>query len=91
MLEESEDSGFAYYTRFFRSRDDAVPEVRTNLLTHVGSFSILTLPGDRKTWSITLYAAAGMRRSRLSGTSIAGERRQSVSASCPLARGRADQ
>jgi 2-polyprenyl-6-methoxyphenol hydroxylase-like FAD-dependent oxidoreductase len=59
MLEVSEDSGFAYYTRFFRSRDDAVPEVRTNLLTHVGSFSILTLPGDRKTWSITLYAAAG--------------------------------
>ena len=59
MLEESEDSGFAYYTRFFRCRGDAVPEVKTNLLTHVGSFSILTLPGDRKTWSITLYASAG--------------------------------
>ena len=59
VLEESEDSGFAYYTRFFRSQNDAVPEVRTNLLTPVGSFSILTLPGDRNTWSITLYAAAG--------------------------------
>ena len=59
MLEESEDSGFAYYTRFFRSRNGAVPELRTNLLTPVGSFSILTLPGDRNTWSITLYAAAG--------------------------------
>jgi len=59
LLEESEDSGFAYYTRFFRSRDDAVPELRTNLLTPVGSFSILTLPGDRNTWSVTLYAAAG--------------------------------
>ena len=59
MLEESEDSGFAYYTRFFRSLDGAIPEVRTNLLTPVGSFSILTLPGDRNTWSVTLYAAAG--------------------------------
>jgi 2-polyprenyl-6-methoxyphenol hydroxylase-like FAD-dependent oxidoreductase len=59
VLEEREDSGFAYYTRFFRSRDDAVPELKTNLLTPVGSFSILTLPGDRNTWSITLYAAAG--------------------------------
>jgi hypothetical protein len=59
LLEESEDSGFAYYTRFFRSRDDAVPEIRTNLLTPIGSFSILTLPSDRNTWSITLYAAAG--------------------------------
>ena len=59
VLEESEDSGFAYYTRFFRSLDGAIPEVRTNLLTPVGSFSILTLPGDRNTWSVTLYAAAG--------------------------------
>jgi 2-polyprenyl-6-methoxyphenol hydroxylase-like FAD-dependent oxidoreductase len=59
MLDEVEDSGFAYYTRFFRSPADAVPEVRTNLLTPVGSFSILTLPGDRNTWSVTLYAAAG--------------------------------
>jgi 2-polyprenyl-6-methoxyphenol hydroxylase-like FAD-dependent oxidoreductase len=59
MFEESEDSGFAYYTRFFRSRDNAAPDLRTNLLTPVGSFSILTLPGDRHTWSVTLYAAAG--------------------------------
>jgi hypothetical protein len=59
IFEESEDCGFAYYTRFFRSRDGAVPEVRTNLLTPIGSFSLLTLPGDRQTWSVTLYAAAG--------------------------------
>lgn len=59
MLDQAEDSGFAYYTRFFRSRGDAIPEVRTNLLTPVGSFSILTLPGDRNTWSITLYASVG--------------------------------
>jgi 2-polyprenyl-6-methoxyphenol hydroxylase-like FAD-dependent oxidoreductase len=60
MLEEAEDSGFAYYTRFFRSRAGAVPSIRTvGLLNPIGSFSILTLPGDRDTWSVTLYAAAG--------------------------------
>ena len=60
MLEESEDSGFAYYTRFFRSRDGMSPQVRTpGLVTPVGSFSILTLPGDNDTWSVTIYAAAG--------------------------------
>jgi 2-polyprenyl-6-methoxyphenol hydroxylase-like FAD-dependent oxidoreductase len=80
-FEESEDSGFAYYTRFFRSRDGAVPELRTNLLTPVGSFSILTLPGDRGTWSVTLYAAAGdaplkaFRRQ---------DRWEAVVAACPL-------
>jgi 2-polyprenyl-6-methoxyphenol hydroxylase-like FAD-dependent oxidoreductase len=60
VFEEAEDSGFAYYTRYFRSRTGAVPSVRTlGLLTPVGSFSVLTLPGDRGTWSVTLYAAAG--------------------------------
>jgi 2-polyprenyl-6-methoxyphenol hydroxylase-like FAD-dependent oxidoreductase len=61
MFEEGEDSGFAYYTRFFRaSTPGAVPQVRTSgFLTPVGSFSILTLPGDSETWSVTLYAAAG--------------------------------
>lgn len=60
--EEKEDSGFAYYTRFFRSRDGHVPEPRTiGLLTPVGSFSIATLPSDRDTWSVTLFAATGDR------------------------------
>jgi len=60
IFEEAEDSGFAYYTRFFRSRTGVSPAVRTlGLLTAVGSFSILTLPGDRGTWSVTLYAATG--------------------------------
>ena len=60
--EEKEDSGFAYYTRFFCSRDGEVPEPHTiTLLTPVGSFSILTLPSDRDTWSVTLFAATGDR------------------------------
>ena len=60
VAEEAEDSGFLYYTRFFRSRDGSLPEVRTPfLLTPMGSFSIITLPGDRETWSVTIYAASG--------------------------------
>jgi glycine/D-amino acid oxidase-like deaminating enzyme len=42
--EEAEDSGFVYYTRFFRG--PALPEPRRPRLAAVGSFSILTLPGD---------------------------------------------
>ena len=62
MHEEAEDCGFIYYTRFFRSSDGRCPEPRTpGLLTPVGSFSILTLPGDRKTWSVTFFIASGDR------------------------------
>jgi flavin-dependent dehydrogenase len=60
--EEAEDSGFIYYTRFFRARDGgALPEIRAALLTALESFSILTLPADNGTWSVTLYVPAGDR------------------------------
>jgi 2-polyprenyl-6-methoxyphenol hydroxylase-like FAD-dependent oxidoreductase len=58
--EEAEDCGFVYYTRFFRGT--APPPPRAPLLTPIGSFSILTLPGDNGTWSVTLYAASGDQR-----------------------------
>jgi 2-polyprenyl-6-methoxyphenol hydroxylase-like FAD-dependent oxidoreductase len=55
LHEEAEDSGFTYYTRFFRSRDGGRrPEVRDRLVAPIGSFSIATLPADRDTWSVTL-------------------------------------
>src|SRR5262249_3096008 len=58
--EESEDCGFIYYPRFFRSRDGSHPEPRTPaLLTPVGSFSLLTLFGDCGTWSVTIYISSG--------------------------------
>lgn len=57
--EEIEDSGFIYYTRFFRSRNGGVPEFRAPILTSIGTFSVLTLPGDNNTWSVTLYISAG--------------------------------
>ena len=52
----SEDSGFVYYTRYFTG-----PELPASIgpaLTAMGTFSILTLPGDNNTWSVTLFAAA---------------------------------
>lgn len=61
VYEEVEDSGFMYYTRYFRSRDGARPQFMAPLLTPMGTFSILTLPADNETWSVTIYASAGDR------------------------------
>jgi hypothetical protein len=61
VQEEAEDCGFVYYTRYFRARDgEGVPVPRTpGLLTPIGSFSIVTLPCDRRTWSVTVYTSTG--------------------------------
>jgi hypothetical protein len=56
MHEEAEDSGFVYYTRFFRG---TLPEFRAPITMPIGSISILTLPGDRETWSVTIYGSTG--------------------------------
>jgi 2-polyprenyl-6-methoxyphenol hydroxylase-like FAD-dependent oxidoreductase len=58
MTEEAEDSGFTYYTRFFRSADGTQPQFITGPLTHFDSFSLLTLPGDAGTWSVTVYISS---------------------------------
>jgi 2-polyprenyl-6-methoxyphenol hydroxylase-like FAD-dependent oxidoreductase len=58
-IEESEESGFIYYTRFFRSTSGAVPACRTGILTHFHSFSLLTVPGDSYTWSVTVFIFSG--------------------------------
>jgi 2-polyprenyl-6-methoxyphenol hydroxylase-like FAD-dependent oxidoreductase len=54
-IEEAEESGFIYYTRFFRSTTGASVRSRAGLLTHFHSFSLLTLPGDSGTWSVTVF------------------------------------
>ena len=56
--EETEDSGFLYYTRFFRGER---PKLFAPLLTAIGTISLLTLPGDGDTWSVTVLGAAGDR------------------------------
>ena len=58
-IEEAEDLGFIYHTRFFRSGTGMMPAYRADLLTFFHSFSILTLPGDASTWSVTVYVSSG--------------------------------
>lgn len=58
-IEEAEESGFLYYTRFFRSARGAVPPYRSGVLTHYHSYSLLTLPGDAGTWSVTAFTLTG--------------------------------
>jgi 2-polyprenyl-6-methoxyphenol hydroxylase-like FAD-dependent oxidoreductase len=54
--EEQADSGFTYYTRYFRGE---VPSRRVGALTPIGTMSLLTLPGDNGTWSVTIFTATG--------------------------------
>jgi 2-polyprenyl-6-methoxyphenol hydroxylase-like FAD-dependent oxidoreductase len=61
LHEESEDSGFIYYGRFFRSRDGTTPQQFGPPLAPLGSFSVLTLPSDNGTWAITLVTSSGDR------------------------------
>ena len=59
-IEEAEDSGFIYYTRFFRSTTGVVPPCHAgSLLTYFHSFALLTVPGDTGTWSVTVYISSG--------------------------------
>ncbi len=58
VTEEAEDSGFTYYTRYFRSAGGEPPGFITGLLTHFDSFSLLTLPADDDTWSVTVYISS---------------------------------
>lgn len=59
--EEAEDSGFIYYTRYFRADDGRLPEYRAAPLTPFDAFSLLVLPADNGTWSVTVYVTAGDR------------------------------
>jgi 2-polyprenyl-6-methoxyphenol hydroxylase-like FAD-dependent oxidoreductase len=53
-IEHAQQNGFAYYGRYFRS-PGAMPAIMGGMLAPYGSFSILTLPADNDTWSVTLY------------------------------------
>ena len=62
VYQEAEDSGFIYYARHFRARNGAsaaLPALRAPAVTRIGSFSLLTLPADNGTWSVTLVTSSG--------------------------------
>ena len=44
VIEEVEESGFVYYTRYFRARGTGMPAFRAPIVTDVGTFSVLTCP-----------------------------------------------
>jgi 2-polyprenyl-6-methoxyphenol hydroxylase-like FAD-dependent oxidoreductase len=80
--EEAEDSGFIYYTRYFRPKDGAEPPpFLTGLLIPFECFSLLTLPCDAGTWSVTVFVSThdpALKEVRHPGNW------QAVVAACPL-------
>ena len=65
--EELEDCGFVYYGRHFRSQDGALPAFIGPPIQNYGSITVLLLPADNGTWSVTIVASArdeAMRRLR---------------------------
>jgi 2-polyprenyl-6-methoxyphenol hydroxylase-like FAD-dependent oxidoreductase len=53
---EVEDHGYVYYSRFFTG--DVAPVMKAPGVSPLGSFSLLTIPSDHRTWSITIYGAS---------------------------------
>jgi len=51
--EHAFEAGFVYNTQYYRGPE--LPQVRDDLLSAIGSFSVLTIPGDDGWWSVTLY------------------------------------
>jgi 2-polyprenyl-6-methoxyphenol hydroxylase-like FAD-dependent oxidoreductase len=54
--EEQAECGFTYYTRYFSGTEP--PQRIGPVLTELGTISILTLPGDNGTWSVTLVTGS---------------------------------
>ena len=52
---EQTDFGFRYYTRYFQGE---MPVRRGGVLTSIGTISILTIPGDNGTWSVTVLTSS---------------------------------
>ena len=59
--EELEDSGFIYLGRHFTSSDGQLPVALGPGLQAYGSISVLALPADNGSWSVTLVARSGDR------------------------------
>jgi 2-polyprenyl-6-methoxyphenol hydroxylase-like FAD-dependent oxidoreductase len=81
VAEEAEVSGFTYYTRYFRSPNGTAPQFITGLLTPFDSFSLLTIPSDAGTWSVTVYISS---RDQALKEVRHPEKWRAVVAACPL-------
>ena len=79
--EEAADSGFLYYTRFFRAADGRLPVPRAPVISHLGSFSLLTLPADAGD-----VVGDGLRRLAATGRSSGCATRRAGPRSCAPAR-----
>jgi 2-polyprenyl-6-methoxyphenol hydroxylase-like FAD-dependent oxidoreductase len=51
--EHAFEAGFVYNTRYYRGPE--LPEQRDDMLSAIGSMSVLTIPGDNGWWSVTFY------------------------------------
>jgi 2-polyprenyl-6-methoxyphenol hydroxylase-like FAD-dependent oxidoreductase len=49
----AQDSGYAYYTQYFTG---SLPPSFSAPVVAIGTFMLLTLPGDNDTWSVTVWA-----------------------------------
>ncbi|MGZ4204861.1 MAG: FAD-dependent oxidoreductase [Actinomycetota bacterium] len=58
-IEEASDTGFAYYTRYYRCRDGFEPELRRAPFTALSTFSTVTVPTDNETWAVGVICMAG--------------------------------
>jgi 2-polyprenyl-6-methoxyphenol hydroxylase-like FAD-dependent oxidoreductase len=64
-VEEREDCGFVYFGRHFRPRPGGEPPVPvSNLVQNYDSVTLLTLPSDNGTWSVTFAVSARDRELR---------------------------
>jgi 2-polyprenyl-6-methoxyphenol hydroxylase-like FAD-dependent oxidoreductase len=63
VVEEREQCGFVYYGRHFH-RADGLPSQMGPLAQHYDSVSLLTLPADRNTWSVTIITGSRDRELR---------------------------
>jgi 2-polyprenyl-6-methoxyphenol hydroxylase-like FAD-dependent oxidoreductase len=60
MSERAQHSGFTYYSRFFQARPgEKPPPLLTSTLTPFDCYSILTVPSDARTWSVTVCVDSG--------------------------------
>ncbi len=75
----SQECAFVYYTRYFHG--PRLPASIAPTVSPIGTFLILTMPGDNSTWSVTLWAPASDRPLRAFRRA---EKFTSVVRACPL-------